>query len=131
MSTIVYKKGKVIITKTIFKTARRTYKIQYIERLQIKRPWFLFSLPLSLGAMCLLSEYAPYLYQYEKYACIFVATALPVFFYNLGVLSLASKALTNDTAIIGTVSQLSRVRHALESVMYDDKEEQNSDDIDS
>lgn len=129
MSATVYQKGKIRITGKIFKTARRTYKIQYIERLQIKRPWFLFSLPLSLGAGFLLGAYSEYLYPIETYLCLFTAGVLPILLYNVGVLSVTSKAYINDTAVIGSTARLANIRQALESVMYDpgDKAMNNCD----
>lgn len=129
MNATVYQKGKIRITGQIFKTARRTYKIQYIERLQIKRPWFLFSLPLSLGAGCLLGAYIEYLYPIEIYLCLFTAGFLPFLLYNIGVLSVTSKAYVNDTAVIGTIAGVTSIRQALEDVMYESvnlsKEEQS------
>ena len=118
LKNVVYQKGRIVITPEIFKTARRTYKISRIERLHLKRPWFVFSLPLSLSSYLLLDTYHAYLYSHEIYACYFIMLALPLILFNIGTLSVTSKSYTSDSAITGFMPFLKDVRSALENVLY-------------
>lgn len=118
LNNIVYQKGQILITPEIFKTARRTYKIAYIERLHLKRPWFIFSIPLSLFSYLLLDTYYAYLYTHEIYICYFVMIVLPLILINIGTLSVTSKSYTNDNALTGFTPALKRARSALEEVIY-------------
>ena len=119
LKNAVYKKGQIAVTSDIFKTARRTYRIAHIERLQIKRPLFIFSLPISLFSFLLLDRYFDYLYLNEVYICCFLMIGLPLISYNIGTLSVTSKSYTSDNAITGYMPMLKDVRGALESVLYD------------
>ena len=121
LKNTVYQKGQIAVTPDIFKTARRTYKIAHIERLQIKRPLFIFSLPVSLFSFLLLDRYFDYLYLNEVYICLFLMIGLPMIFYNIGTLSVTSKSYTSDNAITGYMPMLKDVRSALESVLYADQ----------
>lgn len=118
LKDVVFQKGKILVTPQIFKTARRTYKISHIERIHIKRPWFVFSLPLAVGSYFLLNTYAAYLYHYEIYGCYFVMVGLPITLFNIGTLSVSSKALANDSAVTGFMPTLKQTRYALEEVLY-------------
>lgn len=118
MDSAVLKLGNIVVTDKIFKTARRTYKISHIERIHLKRPWFLFGLPLSIGSFFLLSMYGDYLYPIESVLCLFTMLVLPIILFFVGTLSITSKALTNDNAITGFMPTLKQTRNALEEVLY-------------
>ena len=119
LKNAVYKKGEILVTPNLFKTAKRTYQISRIERIQIKRPLFIFSLPISLFSFLLLNNYFDYLYLKEVFICCFLMTGLPLVAYNIGTLSVTSKSYTSDNAITGYMPILKDVRGALESVLYD------------
>lgn len=118
MNNIVYQKGQILVTPEIFKTARRTYKIAYIERLHLKRPWFIFSIPLSIFSYLLLDTYFAYLYVHEIYICYFVMIVLPLILFNIGTLSVTSKSYTSDNALTGFMPMLRSIRISIEDVLY-------------
>ena len=119
MDQILYQKGQILVTQRLFKTARRSYKIHYIERIHLKRPWFFFGLPISIGSYLLLNNYKEYLYQEEIILCLLMMLVLPVILYFIGTLSITSKSYTNDNAVTGFMPTLKRTRHALEEVLYE------------
>ena len=78
MSRVIYQCGNVLVSETLFRTPRRSYRIRDIEKITIKRPLFWFGLPLAVGSFLLQQEFGDYLYPYERYACVFMFTALPL-----------------------------------------------------
>ena len=117
MNNETYKSGALLVDGNLFRTPRRSYRINDIEKVTIKRPLFWFGLPLSLGSFLLNTEYAPYLYEIEKQICIGMFTVVPLILWNIGTLSLTSKSYRNDDAVTGFMPRLKRTRNALENRM--------------
>lgn len=118
MSDVIYQSGRLLVSSTLFRTARRSYRIRDIERITIKRPLFWFSVPLAIGSYLLLKEYSQYLFEEEKYICLFTMTIVPITFWFIGTLSITSKSYSNDDAITGFMPRLQKTRKAIESVIF-------------
>lgn len=132
MNEVIYESSALKVTRTLFRTPRRSYRIANIEKINLKRPMLWFSLPLSAGAFFLLKEYGRYLYEIEQIICLISMVGLPIIGAQFGTLCVSSKALGSDDAVIGSMRTLRRVRDALESVIFstnhnDDHEEYSHD----
>lgn len=117
MNNVIYQSGRLLVSSTLFRTPRRSYRIRDIEKITIKRPLFWFSVPLAIGSYFLLKEYSAYLFEEEKYICLLTMTLLPICLWFIGTLSVTSKSYSNDDAITGFMPQLKKARHAIESVI--------------
>ncbi len=118
MSNTTYKNGALLVQGNLFKTARRSYRISDIEKVNIKRPLFWLGLPLALGCIMLRIEYSAYLYDIEKQLCVVMFTAVPLILWNIGTLSLTSKSYRNDDAVMGFMPTLKKARLALENQIF-------------
>ena len=127
MNEVIYESGALKVTRTLFRTPRRSYRIANIEKINLKRPMLWFSLPLSAGAFFLLKEYGQYLYEFEQITCLVSMVGLPLIGAQVGTLSVSSKALGSDDAVIGSIRTLKRVRDALETVMFSNTTNHNND----
>lgn len=116
--TIIFKTRSLTVSNHLFRSPRRSYRLSDIEKLSIKRPLTLICLPLAVGFYFLLQEYDTYLYEYEKWVCIFMFTLAPILSWCVGTLSITSKSLNNDDAITGYMPTLKRARTAIESVIF-------------
>lgn len=118
MQKIIFNKSDIIISTTLFKTARRSYRISDIEKIAIKRPLLWFSLPIAIGCLALLNSFQPYLYEYERWVCIGTMVVLPMIGWDVATLNVTSKAYTNDVAAIGYMPTLVDARNALDKVIF-------------
>lgn len=122
---IIFKTRSIFVSDRLFRTPRRSYRLSDIEKLTIKRPLFLTSLPLAVGCYFLLKEYAPYLYQGEKAFCVAMFTVAPFLSWFIGTLSVTSKSLRDDDAITGYMPTLRKAREAIEEVIFSSNDNQN------
>ncbi len=49
MESIYYQKGANMVTARLFKTARKTYRISDIEKINLRRPVFWGAVPLAIA----------------------------------------------------------------------------------
>lgn len=118
MTNIIYQSRRLMVSDTLFRTPRRSYKVSQIQKISIKRPFFWFGLPIAAGSYFLLTEFSPYLYSYECIACLGTMFGLPMVTWFIGTLSVTSKAFNNDDAITGFMPSLQKAREALEQVIF-------------
>jgi len=118
MSNIIYQTKRLLVSDTLFRTPRRSYRIRDIEKLSIKRGYFWFSIPVSAACYFLVTEYYPYLYGYEVNICIALGLSIPIATWFIGTLSVTSKAFNNDDAITGFIPNLQKARQAIEQVIF-------------
>ncbi len=115
---IIYRNRKIYVSDKLFRTPRRSYRISDIEKITLKRSFFLMCLPLALGSFFLLQEYEPYLYDVEKAVCAAMFTLVPIACWFIGTLSVTSKSYKDDDAITGFMPTLIKAREAIESVIF-------------
>lgn len=118
MDQVYYQKGTSLVTSKLFKTARKTYRTTDIEKITLRRPFFFASLPLAVCSYYLRDGYSAYLYDYEQWICIVMFTAVPLVAWFIGTMSVTSKSLTDDTAIVGLMPRLVKLREAVERAIY-------------
>lgn len=118
MDQVYYQEGARLVTSKLFKTARKTCRTTDIEKITLRRPFFFASLPLAVCSYSLLDSYSAYLYDYEQWICIAMFSAVPLIAWFIGTMSVTSKSLTNDTAIVGLMPRLVKLREAVERAIY-------------
>lgn len=114
---IIFETTRMVVTKRLFSTPRKTYRMVDIEKITLKRSVFLVSLPIAVGSLAMLFEYHRYLYSIEQLICVFNALVLPFITWRIGTLSVTSKSLRDDDAITGYMPSLIDARKAIESVI--------------
>ncbi len=114
---VFYKTAFSSVDQNLFKTRKQTYRINNIEKTEIKRVFFYYAFPICLLISLFAFNFWEYLYDNEKTIIIAGVVSLTVISWNIGVLYVHSKAL-REAAMMGTVWKLRRLRYALDEAMH-------------
>lgn len=113
---VYYDSGKVFVSDTTLRTPRKTFRLNRIEKLALRRDPLFFALPICIPLIVFGYGFFEYLYIYEM-LIIFCGSALILFLaYNVGILFVESKAVS-EPALVSKLSTLREVRIAVEDAM--------------
>jgi len=115
MNKYIFEDGVLSITKTQFKTRRKTYMISKIEKIEVNYA-FLFLLPIALFLVFLCRQYSLFMYSYEIIAIYIFSFFSIVISLSLGVIRIHSRSM-QETAVLGFIPNLKKIRSALDEAM--------------
>lgn len=118
MSTY-FEDGKWLVTDRIVRTPRKSFALEKVEGVTLKRTFFLFTAPPAAGALFLTVLWWRYLFAGEIAFLITVSILALIVSYNFGTLSVHALSLRDDESgmVYNRMSQLLIIRDAIETAM--------------
>jgi hypothetical protein len=119
--TTYIKDGLWKVTDKLVRTPRKSFTLQSLDAVSLKRTPFLFAAPPSVGTMFLTALWWRYLYPAEI-AFLLAASLISLSgAYQVGVLKLDALSLKDDEGgtVYGLYNQLVTIRDAIEAAMHD------------
>mgnify|MGYP000642041802 CR=1 FL=1 len=111
---IKYKKGNFIVTNRQFKTPKRTYQLSKIEKVELKRPAFLMSLPIGSLLIALSFSFSSCIIPFYIRGISFALGVVAILScWSIGTLYLHSRTLS-DSALTFDMGTLRGIREAIE-----------------
>jgi len=118
-SRVYYAGRRLTVTARAFRTPSKTFVVRHIEKTQLRRPAAPFALALAGAVYGFLAAFDDVIYAHERLHLAWPPLLLLVLSTQLGVLTVHSKALGREGAVIGLHRHLRRVRAAIDRALED------------
>jgi hypothetical protein len=117
----LFKSARFLVTESLLRTPRKTYKLRDIDCVQVKRPFLLLSITLGALLIAWATVFHELLYPIEWFLLASGIAASVTAASRLGVLVVHSWSLRGgelENAIVWEVSTVRRIRAALDEAMH-------------
>jgi len=116
---VYYAGRRLAVTARAFRTPSKTFVVRHIEKTQLRRPAAPFALALAGAVYGFLVAFDDVIYPHERLHMAWPPLLLLVLSTQLGVLTVHSKALGREGAVVGLHRHLRRVRAAIDRALED------------
>ncbi len=116
----LFQSARFLVTESVLRTPRKTYKLRDIDYIQVKRPLLLLSVTLGASLIAWAAIFHELLYPHEWLLLVSGVTAAIVAASRLAILVVHSWSLRGgelEDAIVWDVSTVRRIRIALDEAM--------------
>ncbi|MDD9911207.1 MAG: hypothetical protein OXR62_16185 [Ahrensia sp.] len=111
------------VTDSIVRTPRKTFSLEKLEAVSLKRTFFLFAAGPAVGCIIITLLWWRYLYVGEIATLLAASTIALITSFQFGALKVDALSLKDDEGgiVFGRFNQLARVRDAIEQAMQDSR----------
>ncbi len=116
-----YDGGGWQVTDSLVRTPKKSFSLDRLEAVSLKRSFFLLAALPATGALTLTALWWRYLYAHEIWVLILASLTALLVSFQFGTLKVDALSLKDDEGgtVYGRFTQLARVRDAIETAMRD------------